>query len=943
MSFRFGLAPQIDLCVKGRISPEDAARQSRTAAAILARLADQPGVILADEVGMGKTFVALAVAASVALGDREKRPVVVMVPSALKEKWPKDFDVFKTSCLPPELREKFRCRSADRAVDLLKLVDDPAHRRASVIFLTHGAMSLGLQDGWVKLALIQRSLYRRWSSDEIKAKLSKCLGGLLGMKWVEKADDSIWGKLLDAKPTEWLRILQRHGIDPEHRGKPEDADDPVPAAVLDVMLDVDARPIFEALENLPQRQSTNWDDRVKAARRAIDAGARDVWEQCMQRVKLRLPLLILDEAHHLKNGRTRLASLFHEQSGQDMATLNVRGRLQGMFDRMLFLTATPFQLGHDELCSVLERFAGVNWRRAQGRFEGPEAFLKTIEALRARLDAFQEASARLENAWSKLDGREVRGFQEGQAAEQDWWLHILSHSEPPPEFHSILDRYRLAEKRMLDAQEALRPWVIRHLRSRKLPEPFPDIARRNRISGNGITKPGESGPDQSISGLPVHGKAILPFLLAVRATSCNPESRPVFAEGLASSFEAFLHTRVPEGESQALDDDDEPGTVTAKSDLADWYLNMLDSHIPRGDLSASRQHPKISATIAKAMELWARGEKVLIFCHYIATGKILRQHLSHAIREVTLAQASAKMGCVKEDAWSRLEKISARFDKADESPLGRGFEKTLSAIFDRYPGLGESRQLAEEVFRRFVRTPSFLVRFFPLERVLLDESTVEAAFASMDASGMTLRDLSENFIRFLAEMASSDERMHFLEAARHIQPGSMRAEDAAGAFAEDEGRGTSGEALMPNVRLVNGATKQDTRRRLMVGFNTPFFPDILIASSVMAEGVDLHLNCRHIIHHDLCWNPSTLEQRTGRVDRIGAKIEKCGKPIQVYLPFIGETQDEKMYRVVLDRERWFSVLMGENYRMDAWSVEKTSNRVPLPESAAAALQFRLEA
>ncbi|WP_367183558.1 helicase-related protein [Lentimicrobium sp.] len=33
-----------------------------------------------------------------------------------------------------------------------------------------------------------------------------------------------------------------------------------------------------------------------------------------------------------------------------------------------------------------------------------------------------------------------------------------------------------------------------------------------------------------------------------------------------------------------------------------------------------------------------------------------------------------------------------------------------------------------------------------------------------------------------------------------------------------------------------------------------FTCDILVASSVMAEGVDLHLNCRHIIHHDLCWN-----------------------------------------------------------------------------------------
>ena len=127
----------------------------------------------------------------------------------------------------------------------------------------------------------------------------------------------------------------------------------------------------------------------------------------------------------------------------------------------------------------------------------------------------------------------------------------------------------------------------------------------------------------------------------------------------------------------------------------------------------------------------------------------------------------------------------------------------------------------------------------------------------------------------------------------------------------------------------------------MLTFNTPFYPEILIASSVMAEGVDLHLNCRHIIHHDLCWNPSTLEQRTGRVDRIGSKAETVGEPIQVYLPFIAETQDEKMYRVVMDRERWFNVVMGEDYKVDARSTDRIADRIPFPANAANKLSFQL--
>jgi len=150
------------------------------------------------------------------------------------------------------------------------------------------------------------------------------------------------------------------------------------------------------------------------------------------------------------------------------------------------------------------------------------------------------------------------------------------------------------------------------------------------------------------------------------------------------------------------------------------------------------------------------------------------------------------------------------------------------------------------------------------------------------------------------------------------------------------------ERLLPLVRLVNGATKSETRRKLMLAFNTPFFPEVLVASSVLAEGVDLHLNCRYVIHYDLCWNPSTLEQRTGRVDRIGAKCEDCGQPIDVYLPYIAATQDEKMYRVVMDRERWFNVVMGEDFKMDARSTDQLAERVPFPQEALEGILLRLD-
>jgi len=53
--------------ITGNVPEFDQIRQRREVEELLRRFERQPGVILADEVGMGKTFVALAVATSIAI------------------------------------------------------------------------------------------------------------------------------------------------------------------------------------------------------------------------------------------------------------------------------------------------------------------------------------------------------------------------------------------------------------------------------------------------------------------------------------------------------------------------------------------------------------------------------------------------------------------------------------------------------------------------------------------------------------------------------------------------------------------------------------------------------------------------------------------------------------------------------------------------------------
>src|SRR5262249_23703703 len=182
----------------------------------------------------------------------------------------------------------------------------------------------------------------------------------------------------------------------------------------------------------------------------------------------------------------------------------------------------------------------------------------------------------------------------------------------------------------------------------------------------------------------------------------------------------------------------------------------------------------------------------------------------------------------------------------------------------------------------------------------------------------------------------------YLDALDSIQTGSHIGREVLATFdASEDLEGSQKTILLPNVRLANGRVMPETRRRLMLAFNTPLFPEILVASSVLAEGVDLHLDCRFVIHHDLHWNPSVLEQRTGRVDRLGAKGERIGVPIHVYLPYIAATQDEKMYRVVRDRERWFQIIMGEKYELDEAQTDRRAERIPLPEALQRSLVLKL--
>ncbi|MDR3153150.1 MAG: hypothetical protein LBW85_02495 [Deltaproteobacteria bacterium] len=113
--------------------------------------------------------------------------------------------------------------------------------------------------------------------------------------------------------------------------------------------------------------------------------------------------------------------------------------------------------------------------------------------------------------------------------------------------------------------------------------------------------------------------------------------------------------------------------------------------------------------------------------------------------------------------------------------------------------------------------------------------------------------------------------------------------------------------------MITGQTDRQLRDRVMLAFNSPMFPEILVTTKLLGEGIDLHRFCRRVIRHDLTWNPSRLEQRVGRLDRVRSISEAARKPIVIYEPFLAGSADEKMFRAVMDRERRFKVVLGQKF------------------------------
>ena len=103
-------------------------------------------------------------------------------------------------------------------------------------------------------------------------------------------------------------------------------------------------------------------------------------------------------------------------------------------------------------------------------------------------------------------------------------------------------------------------------------------------------------------------------------------------------------------------------------------------------------------------------------------------------------------------------------------------------------------------------------------------------------------------------------------------------------------------------RDATSATKQE----VIEGFRDSQKLRILVSTEVAAEGVDLQF-CKVLVNYDLPWNPTRIEQRIGRIDRLGQKA----KIIHIWNLYFEDTIDARIVDRLLIRLRVFEEALGE--------------------------------
>lgn len=110
------------------------------------------------------------------------------------------------------------------------------------------------------------------------------------------------------------------------------------------------------------------------------------------------------------------------------------------------------------------------------------------------------------------------------------------------------------------------------------------------------------------------------------------------------------------------------------------------------------------------------------------------------------------------------------------------------------------------------------------------------------------------------------------------------------------------------VAVIHGGVPRDVRKANIAAFNDDPEVRILVANDAAGEGVNLQRGAHLMVNYDLPWNPNRLEQRFGRIHRIG-QTEVC----HLWNLVSADTREGEVYARLLEKlERARDALGGRD-------------------------------
>ena len=187
---------------------------------------------------------------------------------------------------------------------------------------------------------------------------------------------------------------------------------------------------------------------------------------------------------------------------------------------------------------------------------------------------------------------------------------------------------------------------------------------------------------------------------------------------------------------------------------------------------------------------------------------------------------------------------------------------------------------------------------------LVDRATAAQTIAELEAEIVELRRLEQmaHALRRSGEDTKWRELDRILDDPLVLDPqGGVRRKIVVFTEARDTleylaGRIRDRTGEPESVAVIHGSVPRDRRRATIAAFNDDPAVRFLLANDAAGEGVNLQRGGHLMVNYDLPWNPNRLEQRFGRIHRIG-QTEVC----HLWNLVASETREGAVYQRLLEK------------------------------------------